>query len=88
MIEGQALPGAACAPDVFNTNLLMVQAIVDLFYADETDEPEKVAHALSICNDCPVQEQCLDANMSERHGIWGGTTESQRRALRQIVRMQ
>lgn len=35
---------------------------------------QKVAYAISICDDCPVKAQCLaDAeSRNETHGIWGG----------------
>ncbi|MEU6422487.1 WhiB family transcriptional regulator [Streptomyces spiralis] len=46
--------------------------------AIQTDE------AKSVCRRCPVTEQCLawamDADPVE--GIWGGTTEGERRAMR------
>ncbi|MFI1044224.1 WhiB family transcriptional regulator [Streptomyces griseoruber] len=33
---------------------------------------------------CPVREQCLDRamNADQALGVWGGTTEAERRALR------
>lgn len=39
--------------------------------------------ALAICNICPVVEDCLDHALetNERFGIWGATTEKQRREL-------
>ena len=82
MIEGQAMPGAACAPDAWNGNTLMVKRIVELFYADEDTEPEQIAQAKAICCTCPVRQRCLDVNLHEQYGVWGGTTESERRILR------
>jgi hypothetical protein len=39
--------------------------------------------ALRICSSCDVKEACLNYALSwERHGIWGGTTEAEREALR------
>lgn len=40
--------------------------------------------ALSICRSCPVTTECLQyaLNKPEYHGIWGATTEQQRRGLR------
>lgn len=37
-----------------------------------------------ICAKCPVRAQCLAYAMSngERHGIWGGFSESERRKIR------
>lgn len=36
--------------------------------------------ALQICQSCPVQLQCLEHALAlpERHGIWGGMTETER----------
>src|SRR5512139_2991901 len=39
--------------------------------------------ALSICERCPVRRQCLDtAVQDELLGIWGGTSENQRKTMR------
>lgn len=40
--------------------------------------------AVAICQGCPVRDDCLDHALAEdeRHGIWGGTTERERRGLR------
>ncbi len=47
--------------------------------------------ARRICEDCPVQGPCLEYALANRidHGVWGGTSERQRRRIlksrRQIV---
>jgi len=40
--------------------------------------------AKSICRQCDVQVECLEyaVNMGEKHGIWGGLSERERRAIR------
>ena len=40
--------------------------------------------ARSVCNDCNVRTQCLEyaLNNKEQFGIWGGTSERERRRLR------
>ena len=38
--------------------------------------------AKRICARCPVREQCLDENLMETHGFWGGMSERERRAER------
>lgn len=40
--------------------------------------------AKAVCRRCPVVQQCLDWAVEVGHveGIWGGTTESERRAMR------
>jgi WhiB family redox-sensing transcriptional regulator len=39
--------------------------------------------ARRVCAACPVREPCLDYAISNRisHGVWGGMTERERRAL-------
>lgn len=39
--------------------------------------------AKQICATCPVKEACLDYALENRidHGVWGGTSERQRRRL-------
>jgi WhiB family redox-sensing transcriptional regulator len=43
--------------------------------------------ALAICSMCPVVDDCLDHALesNERFGVWGGTTERQRRKLSRIA---
>lgn len=44
-----------------------------------------LAHAQEVCDSCPVQAACLEFAMTppyETFGVWGGTTERQRRRLR------
>jgi WhiB family redox-sensing transcriptional regulator len=53
----------------------------DLFF------PERGAstrEAKNVCKECPVKGQCLDYALKtgERFGIWGGTSERERRKLR------
>ena len=40
--------------------------------------------ARSICRNCPVLKQCLAMALTEKikYGVWGGTTERERRAIR------
>jgi len=53
----------------------------DLFFPQPGAD---TSSARSICRSCPVRTQCLDYALSsgQKHGIWGGMTESQRRRLR------
>jgi hypothetical protein len=45
---------------------------------------ESAGPARQVCATCPVRQPCLDYAISNRitHGIWGGLTERERRALR------
>lgn len=44
---------------------------------------QKEQTAISICNDCPVKQQCLEhaLNTPEIYGVWGGMTEEQRHVI-------
>ena len=44
----------------------------------------QVQRAKRVCADCPVRTVCLDTALATYadHGIWGGFTEDERRALR------
>jgi WhiB family redox-sensing transcriptional regulator len=45
---------------------------------------EHIDNARAICDSCPVRSECLDAAIEniDRHGIWGGTSERERRRIR------
>jgi len=63
-------------------------ADAELFFAPDgktTDARQRrEAAAKLICEGCPVRSRCLSwsLEMREPEGIWGGTTEEERRALR------
>lgn len=44
---------------------------------------ESTAIARRICGQCPVSEQCLEEALATgpHHGIWGGTSERERRRM-------
>lgn len=46
----------------------------------------RMAEALSICNDCPVRELCLNDGLKDENiipgSIWGGMLNYERRVLR------
>jgi WhiB family redox-sensing transcriptional regulator len=39
--------------------------------------------AKRVCADCPVKNQCLEYALENRidHGVWGGTSERERRRI-------
>jgi WhiB family transcriptional regulator, redox-sensing transcriptional regulator len=47
------------------------------------DSDEAAAEAKAICMVCPVREPCLEHAVTarEKHGVWGGLTERERRRL-------
>ena len=55
----------------------------DTFFPGK-NEPQKLKKAREVCSICPVKEECLDYALSNYilHGIWGGTSERQRRSMR------
>lgn len=51
----------------------------ELFFPDRSDTAT-AEEAKSYCYACPVQDECLAAGLKENEaGIWGGTTEEERR---------
>jgi WhiB family redox-sensing transcriptional regulator len=51
-----------------------------MFFPGTDDDPSL---GLAVCARCPVRQECLDYAIEarERYGIWGGTTERQRRRM-------
>lgn len=58
----------------------------DIFFPNGKDEPlpRQIARAKSMCNGCDVVAQCLQWALADplMDGIWGGTTQGERRAIR------
>ena len=48
---------------------------------------EPAAEAKAVCRRCPVARECLAAALArpERYGVWGATTERERRAQRKVA---
>jgi WhiB family redox-sensing transcriptional regulator len=53
----------------------------DLFFPDR-GEPTR--HAKEVCRGCEVRDECLGYALAsgQKFGIWGGTSERERRLLR------
>ncbi|MGH8328620.1 MAG: WhiB family transcriptional regulator [Steroidobacteraceae bacterium] len=47
------------------------------------DKGDSTAAAKRVCAGCPVRAECLEYALQrgERYGVWGGTSERQRRAI-------
>ena len=60
----------------------------DLFFPVGTTGPglDQTDQAKRICQACPVRKRCLASalELGAAAGIWGGTTEDERRALRRV----
>jgi WhiB family redox-sensing transcriptional regulator len=58
----------------------------DLFFPVGTTGPaiEQIENAKAVCRTCDVQKACLQYALSTNQdsGIWGGTSEEERRVLR------
>lgn len=51
---------------------------VELFFSKDQQDQDR---AIAMCESCPMLEPCREAayEAEERFGIWGGTTETERR---------
>jgi WhiB family redox-sensing transcriptional regulator len=55
----------------------------DIFFPEGKDALLKMAMAKEICADCPIVADCLQyAVEHDEPGIWGGTTEDERKVMR------
>jgi WhiB family redox-sensing transcriptional regulator len=55
---------------------------VEIFFPESDDDAEAEA-AKGVCAVCPVRQACLEHALAqrEREGVWGGTTERERRRI-------
>ncbi|SDD18520.1 WhiB family transcriptional regulator [Streptomyces prasinopilosus] len=62
----------------------------DLFFPIGTSGPAlfQTEQAKTVCRRCPVQRQCLDwaLETGQSLGVWGGTSETERRALKRRLK--
>lgn len=58
--------------------------VTNLFYPEQGGAAKEQVLARQVCARCPVQDECLEYALlaGERFGIWGGTSERQRRKIR------
>jgi hypothetical protein len=82
-IEGREILGS-CSPDSFNTNPELVRLVNSWFFEEE--DGKIIAHAKSICRECPARIDCLEQGLHEPYGIRGGLTADERRRLRKELR--
>lgn len=76
------------APDLSWRDLGACQGMpTDLFFPQRGDLTE---YAKEICRGCVVRAQCLEYALEnfEMFGIWGGTSERQRRRMRRARRLR
>lgn len=62
----------------------------DLFFPIGTTGQalEQIEAAKAVCGACPVRRECLEFAMAtnQESGVWGGTTDDERRRLRKTWR--
>jgi hypothetical protein len=75
----------AYLPPQWMQSALCAQIDTEIFYPEQGD-PASADMARRVCNMCDVKKQCLQyaVDNNERHGIWGGTIERERRHLFKI----
>ena len=58
----------------------------DLFFPVGTTGPAllQIEAAKSVCRTCTVRDECLQyaVDSNQEYGVWGGTTEEERRYMR------
>lgn len=64
--------------DTWHDDAACAEADPSLFFAGDERSVER---AMALCAVCDVRRECLSSAMElgEMHGVWGGTTETQRR---------
>jgi len=63
----------------------------ELFFPVGTSGPalEQIERARAICMQCEVREECLEWALASGQdaGVWGGTSEEERKAMRRSRRL-
>lgn len=73
-------------PDEWRATAACRDTDPDLFFPVGTTGPaiEQIANAKAVCATCDVVEACLDFALTTNQdsGVWGGTSEEERRQIR------
>jgi WhiB family transcriptional regulator, redox-sensing transcriptional regulator len=79
-IDVQSLPSQVSPPDHWQELAACYGLDPEVFFPTTEEE---AGLALSCCSVCEVRDMCLAwaVRNGERYGVWGGTTEQQRRRL-------
>lgn len=65
------------------TNAKCKEIGLEFFFPEVSAVPEETKMVKRLCNSCPVLELCREWGLHhERHGIWGGLSPLQRKAIR------
>ena len=72
--------GTLARPEPWMANALCAQVDGDLWFPDKGGSTRE---AKAICRRCPVRAQCLALALEQGEtGIWGGTSENERRRMK------
>jgi len=71
-------------PPAWTVDALCAQVDPDLFYPEKGDQARE---AKRLCAGCDVRVECLAYALAhgERHGVWGGVAERERRRMHRPV---
>jgi len=82
----------AWAIDGWRTQSACTSLDPELFFpiGSTGDAVEQIVQAKAICSACPVRNDCLTfaITSNQEYGVWGGTTEDERRVLRRSWRAE
>ena len=83
-LDLQSLPADPMPPDMWQDRAACFGIDPDIFFPVSEEE---AGPALAFCNGCRFRETCLAwaLKSGERYGVWGGTTEQQRRRIQRQV---
>jgi WhiB family transcriptional regulator, redox-sensing transcriptional regulator len=77
----QRITNKLLQPVEWQTNARCTEVDPEIFFPERGGSSKA---ARQVCGNCLVKEQCLEyaLNNKEQFGIWGGTSERERRRLR------
>lgn len=83
-VDLRRLPQNPTPPDVWQDLAACYGIDPDLFFPPSEDD---AGPALAYCGSCSIREMCLAWALKngERYGVWGGTTEQQRRRMDRVA---
>jgi WhiB family redox-sensing transcriptional regulator len=65
------------------TEQAVCRTVGTALFFPEVGHEEQYADAKAVCAVCPVKDPCLqDALDGDEYGVWGGTSEAERRQMR------
>jgi WhiB family redox-sensing transcriptional regulator len=83
-IDLSRLPDDPMPPDFWQDRAACYGIDPDVFFPASEEE---AGPALTYCGGCSIKDTCLAWALKnrERYGVWGGTTEQQRRRIQRRV---